>query len=237
MSIVHAGYNLESIWYDPINLFVSERGQSPPYITHDITFAPSIISATVCAQEYYCTAKAGGFATGVQSYQKQGSPENFFLQLLPVIYDTDVVSVTFFHMLMAYQPVISVRLMGYVYFWNLPPVQLPPPPHTSTVNLPLAVDPGAGAGSTHGAPVREKVGLLYDRSGRIMHAHRITALRGGKMVDEKGLEKRTLELAKRRNLSTAKLKFLSVSPKEFGVSGQFRVDPKSGRLVKVLKKG
>jgi hypothetical protein len=91
-------------------------------------------------------------------------------------------------------------------------------------------------GGTHTKPEDVKICVLYDpKDGRVIHHHRVVVFPGAKKVDEKEVERRTLERAARFGRDTSKLKALHVSDKERNPSSAYRVDLRSLTLIKLPK--
>jgi len=234
-----------------------------PY-THTITFPPSVVSATTSLQSYMISPYAGessgglggGLWSGIEDYESESQGLSGYSStprfpgfppqvpvgegLWPAVFGTDLTSVTFFYLLFA-MPGTSADFVGYVYFWEHAPIRIRPIPMPGGLGRSGKGGRGSGAPAGRGegrqlAAASERIGVLYDsKGGRIVQVHRVTALSGGKMLDERSFEKRMFESAKRRGAVTSKLRFTLVPPETFDVTTYYKVDTKSGRLLAVKK--
>jgi hypothetical protein len=82
-------------------------------------------------------------------------------------------------------------------------------------------------------PESAKLCVAYDRKdGRIVHIHQVVTFPGGAKLSESQVKARTLEIAAKRGLDTSKLGTLHVLPEHFDPMKSYKVDVKTGRLVK-----
>ncbi len=85
-------------------------------------------------------------------------------------------------------------------------------------------------------PEAVRICVLYDPSnGRIVHTHEVVTLPGGRKVDEKEMERRTLQRAASAGVDTSKLKVMHVPPEEYDRTSLYRVELKGLRLVKLAR--
>jgi hypothetical protein len=90
--------------------------------------------------------------------------------------------------------------------------------------------------STPGFPpvVSEQVHVVYEqKTGRIIHVHSVSTLRGGEAPSEKDVHARALEHAAvlHETEKRESMKVISVDPKDFRHGDSFKIDPKKLRLV------
>lgn len=83
-------------------------------------------------------------------------------------------------------------------------------------------------------PEEVKICVLYDpKDGRIAHHHMVGTFPGGKKVDEKEVERRTLARAASFGTDTSNLKALHVSEKDCNPTHRHKVDVKTLTLIKL----
>lgn len=90
--------------------------------------------------------------------------------------------------------------------------------------------------STPGIPpvISEQVQVVYDgKTGRIIHVHKVSTLRGGETPSEKDVHTRALEHAAVLHGTEKResMKVISVDPKDFRHGESFKIDTKKLRLV------
>jgi hypothetical protein len=89
--------------------------------------------------------------------------------------------------------------------------------------------------STNGAPkiISDKLALVYDESGKILHIHRVTTLDGGRSRSDDEITRAALEYAKHgryKDLVSSKANVLVVEPHEMKVGHTHRIDVASRTL-------
>jgi hypothetical protein len=83
-------------------------------------------------------------------------------------------------------------------------------------------------------PDDQKLCVLYDPSnGAIVHAHWVTTLSGGRVVDQAEMEKRIRERAASRGRDVQGMKVLHVDPNEYKQGTRYRVDLEVCKLAKL----
>jgi hypothetical protein len=86
----------------------------------------------------------------------------------------------------------------------------------------------------HSKPEDVKICVLYDpKDGRIAHHHAVATYPGGRRVDEKEVERRTLARAASFGTDTSKLKALHVSENDCNPSHRYKVNIKTLKLVEL----
>ena len=83
-------------------------------------------------------------------------------------------------------------------------------------------------------PEDVKICVLYDpKDGRVAHHHAVATYPGGRRVDEKEVERRTLARAASLGTNTSKLKALHVSENDCNLSHSYKVNIKTLTLVEL----
>lgn len=80
--------------------------------------------------------------------------------------------------------------------------------------------------STNGAVTADKVALVYDKTGEILHVHRVTTLEGGRSRSDEEIGGAALDHARlsRRNLAAAETEVLVLEAHELKPGHTHRVD-------------
>lgn len=84
-------------------------------------------------------------------------------------------------------------------------------------------------------PISDKVYLLYNERGDIVHTHRVVSLRGGKVINDEDGEKRAKDRAKTAGHDLTILRTLIVSGEEYDSASHYRVDVSSKKLVRTTR--
>jgi hypothetical protein len=80
--------------------------------------------------------------------------------------------------------------------------------------------------------ISNKVYLLYNVRGDILHAHRVVSVAGGKVITDEDVEKRAKAQAKAAGHDVTVLSGLAVPGDKYDSSSHYRIDVAAKKLVK-----
>jgi hypothetical protein len=81
-------------------------------------------------------------------------------------------------------------------------------------------------------PILDKICVLYNREGRIVHTHREVTMPGGRTVTDDEVEAHGKELATAAGHDIRALSALRVAAEDYDESSAYRVDVEKKELVK-----